>query len=85
MALELTVPVAFLRNFAQPKNIGERRLIDAFFKGIAALANRSQTFERPAAVDRIVPNDDARFFHSVRAKFSSTHWVFRPPTIAVCA
>ncbi len=71
--IELSLPVAFLRQFAQPKNLGERNLIAACFKGIAALVNCLQTFDRAAAVERVVPNDDARFFHIAYAQNFRQH------------
>jgi hypothetical protein len=71
--IELTLPVGFLRVFAQPKNVAERKLLDACFKGIAALVGRTAEFDRAAAVQRIVSNDDARFFHLAYAQNFRQH------------
>src|SRR5439155_11214541 len=43
------------------------------FKGLAALTNCSATFDRAAAVDRVVVNDDARFFHIAYAQDFRQH------------
>jgi hypothetical protein len=66
--IEITVPAGFLRRFAEPKNVGERGLVDACFKGLAAMAGRLADFNRSVAVDRVLLNDDARFFHMVYAQ-----------------
>jgi hypothetical protein len=71
--IELTVPLGFLGVFAQPKNIAERDLLDGCFKGVAALVGQPGVFDRAAAVQRIVQNDDARFFHLAYAQNFRQH------------
>lgn len=71
--VELTVPVGFLRVFAQPKNTAEQMLIAACFKGIAALTDEAIEFDCAAAAKDVVSNDDARFFHIAYAQNVRQH------------
>ena len=77
--IDLTLHVGFLREFAQPKNVAERKLIDACFKGIATLLDRAEAFDRTAAVQRVVSNDDARFFHLAYAQNFRQHTASNNP------
>lgn len=62
--IQISIPLGFLRYFATPKNIGERKLIRACFVGISALyGNRSSPDALDDLVQRVVRNDSARFFH----------------------
>ncbi|HEY0793918.1 MAG TPA: hypothetical protein VGD78_22840, partial [Chthoniobacterales bacterium] len=63
-AVRITLPVGFLRHFATPTNVAERKLICACFAGIAALGGmRFDPAKRDELVQSVVRSEDARFFH----------------------
>lgn len=71
----LTLPEGFLNEFGTPKNVAERKIVETLLKSTAALAQ----IELPEAqleemTRKTIPNDDARYFHVVRAR--STEQLF---------
>jgi len=64
VAIQLALPLGFLRHFATPANIAERKLIRACFAGIAVLGGaRLDSAALDDLVRGVVRNDEARFFH----------------------
>ncbi len=62
--LDLTIREGFLGMLHRPDNDGERALVRAVLQGTAELAGNNLTDAAlDSAVDRVVPNRDARFFH----------------------
>lgn len=77
--IRIVIPVPFFRVFAEARNTGERMLIRSVFVGINSLsrADRS-TEELDDLVQKVVRNDDARFFHlafahNYRHQVAGTH------------
>lgn len=69
VAVQVTLPLAFVRYFAVPLNVGERKIIRSIFEGICALSATSLPPSRlDELVQRVVRNDDARFFHIAYAQ-----------------
>ena len=65
----LTLPEGFLNEFGTPKNIAERKIVEALVKSTAALAQTETTGAQiEEMVRKTIPNDAARYFHVVRAR-----------------
>ncbi len=70
----IRIPVNFIRNFANPKNIAERKLIGAFFTGLAILSECPLTAtDVEGLTQEVVRNDEARFFHITHAREYRQH------------
>src|SRR5207244_9570119 len=60
----VSMPEGFLRHFNTPKNVAERRLVDALFAGMAALIGEGLDVDEVSKLTRhVIPNEDARYFH----------------------
>lgn len=66
LSVTLTMREGFLKMFSTPKNIAEQRIVLVLLKALGILFNRpTDDTQREGVLSKIVPNDDARFFHIV--------------------
>lgn len=73
-AIHINIPVGFLNYFTVPKNIGERKLIGVLIRGAAELSNFDLAdLEIEKLVQKIVRNDETRFFHVAYAQTFRQH------------
>jgi hypothetical protein len=73
--ITLTMPESFLAEFHTPKNTAEQRVVECLLNSIAKLAGTPLDEERKTQMVReIVGNDDARYFHVVRARRIEQHF-----------
>jgi len=67
--IRVSMPEGFLRHFNTPKNVAERRLVDALFAGMAALIGEGLNESQVSELTRcVIPNEDARYFHITNAQ-----------------
>jgi hypothetical protein len=67
--VSVRIPVSFIKQFENPRNIAERRLVGVFFSAIAELARCTLTVgDMQRLIQEVVKNDDARFFHIMNAR-----------------
>lgn len=66
--IQIGCPAAYLRSFSNPKNIGDRMMVEALLRAghfLAGAPPEDESIEGLTA--QIIQNDDARFFHAIPA------------------
>lgn len=65
--IHITSSAAYLRSFANPRNIGDRMMVEALLRAGHLLAGAPHDDAIGKLASQIIGNDDARFFHAIPA------------------